>query len=522
MPEAHELQLLAQSDWRFLLPTASASSPNRIVVFGLSPDDCRSLERLGVATSVATSGPKSLPADVVVVTHDDGVAVATVVGDVVANGCVFWRVSASGLRGLRRLRNVERELRAHGFHIANRFWEPYGLGLPRAFVPLDSPTAAKWYVDRYCSRGSIQQRAAAAALKAGLRAFPFVAAFLVGRVSLTACFSSGNVASVLNVPQIPPGSGHPKPLLLAPGDALNRVVVFPFVRDDIEPLVVLKLSRGKHRSLRTTHEQAVLGRLAGDGSGANSAVPSALGTAQCQDLEVGVETCAPGLPLGQVLRTWPPRPSRQEHLLNACVDWLTNFTAGRTRPVVWGGEESTSWVEAPIEGSIPLLGGATSTDELIRDVLDQSQRLRGRVVPEVRAHYGFRDSNLFVGDHGIEVIDWEGAGPGPPMLDLLDLVLWWASVVSGVAEAVVLERVVADKADRVTRTIFRVVARYARAIELEPQAIPLLIVGRCALRAAARAEHDRTLAAVGANPYVDALHALGRRHRQFLDLVWER
>jgi hypothetical protein len=512
MRDGTELRVIAEVDWRFLLPSGSCSPTRRMIVAGLTADECRSLEGFGIAESVCPHGVSSETADVVAVIRDVGVDPTAVAAGVRCGGCVFWRVNEGRIRGLRRLRRVERELRSSGLGQVTRYWEPHGLGLPRAFVPLDARGAATWYLRRYGRGETARRRALTGFMRVFARWCPSVLTLLSGRLSLTATSNPGAAAAVLSAPDLADHAIDSFPLLLASGDALGRIAVFPFNAAQLEPSIVLKVSRPTHRATRTEREQRVLRVLAAEAGEAGRSVPSAHGVVRCQDAEVGWESCAPGRPLDLLVRRWPGHIAGQQRLLATCLDWLTRFTDASSRPAVWDNTMAGIWVDAPFERSLPLVDTVATTVDLFDNVGRDSAALNGVDVPEVWVHWGFRDGNIFVDGDRVTVIDWEAAGRGPPLIDLLDVVLWWAAAVCGTSEAAVVDRVLLGHTDPVSRTVSGAIDSYVERTHVDPRLVPALVVARCAIRAASRAEHDRRLNISATNPYVDVLHVLGRRH----------
>jgi Phosphotransferase enzyme family len=548
-PQAAGRAGFRRADWRFLLPTPPTGSFEHLVLLGGPAGVAEAVVELGLARRVSCEMPTEQPpesdgvrfADALIVLHDAGVAP--------------WRAARCLLPGGFLYCEIDRHLpsfltftpaRAHRA-LAGAGLSPLGVYWPvphfencRKYVPLDVSGALRWYLSTLFVATTLHLRLVELGVRAltGLRVRRF--APLVPYYSVTAVRppTQGLVPSLLAHDALPEELREPdvRPLVLTSGqDDGSRLVMLPFGADDVQPKAVLKVARLPAFNINTEREQATLTAVRAPlDRSMRHTVPEPLGTLRYGSLAVGVETCAPGVPLATSSGRWDAPLHRRIDDLRLAASWLADFhRQAQVRRPSWDEPEIAQWIEMPIAAYIRAFGVTSAEDELFTEIRRHSRRPVGASLPIVFLHNDFNPWNLYRSGQRLTVIDWEFGRDweherfGPALCDLLYLVTHWSFTVRHLVaedeqvryvQKLFVER---DPRDPVSGAAQVVLADYMCELAIDPRFLPLLLVYTWIERALDHTNRQRSLGrpvrdSRAGNQFVRYIATLAQHRDQFL------
>ena len=481
-------------DWRFLLPPSADMQYARLLLLGGDRATAAKVEAAGVAREVALA-PDGRRADAVACLAGAGLRLEEAASHVGTGGVLYYesnagrrvRVRTSPTRLLRTLRRLN--LTPTGL-----YWVHPSFTGPRTYFPLDVTGALRWYLHNLHSSAvpiagvdrALDRLARISPTGLG-RVAPRLAVFAVER-------RPEDVSSVaLPVAELPPLLRRPdvRPLLLIHGTDLTHAVMLPFSSSSSEPLAVLKIRRGDDGS--TPQAQAVLEKVRKSvDRPLRATLPEPLGTVRSNGITASVESFVPG----QWMRA---RLARRRLPLNEAIedlelatDWIGDLHSRfpfETRS--WGDDENRTCVDEPIEAFTRALGSTPAEADLFAELGRRADELRGTPLPIVWRHGDFSSLNVLRSGRRIHVVDWEMAGPGLPLDDVLHFTRLWLYLVRK-ADRPATFLAFCDLFlrpqyhDRLVDAGRAAIAHYVRRLELDPRFVPLLLVAGCVRRAIAR------------------------------------
>lgn len=276
-----------------------------------------------------------------------------------------------------------------------------------------------------------------------------------------------------------------RPALLTPGqDGGNRAVLLPFAPAGRQPLAVLKAPKLPGFNNRNQTEQRALSRLHADlPPDLAAAVPQSLGALQQGEVQVNLESYAPGVGMMRTSGGW--RATIEEKLadLRLAAGWLGRFhQATRQGSTRFGEAELEQWVLQPLQAYQEQFGLLGEEPALFDWARRRGRELLGRPFALVWQHRDFNVWNLYrQGDH-LSVLDWEGSRTGPALCDLLHFITHWNETARGLVS--LPQRlagfrelfVTRGKRDALATGVEAALARYLQALGLERDLLALLLV----------------------------------------------
>ena len=352
------------------------------------------------------------------------------------------------------------------------------------YLPLDVPGALAWYVNTVYPANSLKQRLFESLLRAvtGLETQRF--ARLSPLVAVTARRTSTARASVLGSAALPKPlqESELRPVLFT--DAGNRVTLLPFTEKSKEPVAVLKIPKLPTLNQRTENEQRTLTHVrARLDSAVRASVPEPLGILSYGHISVSMESYLPGTSLVRSSGRWGAPFKRKLEDLRLAAEWLTEFH-GQTqiRRSPWGALEISEWIEEPLELYRERFGLTIAEEHLFSAFREQAESLVGVPLPFVWWHRDFNVWNIHRDGRKLNVIDWEGGRPGPPLCDLLHFVTYWNKtarhIKSGAPELRSFRRLFLNppRGTLIARAIDGVLDRYLERLGIDRRFLPLLLV----------------------------------------------
>ncbi len=400
---AHGAELTRRLDWRFLLPRATF---RRAVLVG---SDAVLRDRalgLGLAP-VVDEACNGSPADLIVLPA--GARLADV-ADLAADGIVCLEVDRrrSPLLTPARLR---KRIRQAGLEPRGVWAVRPGLARAESYVPIDHAAPLPWYLRTQYRAMTLPQRLAVSVIKAlvgddGRRLAPVVPFYVM---------VAAKPDPVVNATE--DGSS----ILLT--DSGNRATLLWFPQDSDSPRVVTKIPKSQAFVERTRREQLAMvnlhRRLGDDLSGA---LPTPLGFTPWGDVTASRETVVPGSIVATRCRPGRRHIDGARRDLLDGSDWLTRFHIATADEAIDVAAEIVDLCEEYLD----RFGGAG------RELVEHA-RTTAPVLPPVRSvmrHPDFNVWNLLRDGDRLHVIDWEGAAPGPPLCDLVQLAVHWQECVT--------------------------------------------------------------------------------------------
>jgi phosphotransferase family enzyme len=469
------------TDALFLLPAPRRTIFDRIRVAGAPREVADSVAAAGLAIEVDTTSASRTPTDCLLLFQSAATPLRSAVEDLVPGGVLYWEVGSQSRRRP-SLRDVEKQLHQLGLSLIHAYWAPLDFRHTPVLLPLYRPAAMLWYLS---AMHGVRLPPASGEVLRGL--------LYAARPRMVITAVRRPEASVSNAVLARTRVGNSRQRLVAlvgGADAYGRVALLPFSPRSKRPDAVVKVARLPARNASIAHEQAVLLTYSARLRGATRCtVPRALGLSSWGKLLIGAETCAPGRLLSADPRRQVLPPAVRD--LRLVLDWLIDFQL-QTRSSAWDQDRCADLVERPIEEFRNAFGEAWREAELFARVRQLARSAKAGELPLVGQHWGLTDRNIY-DDHGrISVIDWEGGGPGLPMLDLVYFAWHWyrgsrAPADAGAQrEAFVRLFLAQQHVDARAAAVREAIAQYVTALGMTPRLGGILVTTTWITRALGR------------------------------------
>jgi aminoglycoside phosphotransferase (APT) family kinase protein len=485
-------------DWRFLLPLSPDAPARRLLLLGGSPALADELARTDIAKEVvAEPAPE---AEIVASLAGARVGLPEAARKV-APGGILYHESARPFR-----RDPIALAQRLGLTVAGVYWvQPRLLG-PRTYVPLDIRSGLRWYLENLrVERGRLADATARLVIALGPRRWSLFAPHL----ALVAVADAGAEPSVFARDALQPElQGSVSPLLLAHGDELSRVVLFPFARESDRPVAVVKLHRRRLPANEASDEHVVLERIREHlDPRLRETIPEPLATIPLAGRPATVESFIEG---DWLLALWAGRRSGAELAadLEVACNWLSDFhrqSVVERRP--WSVADGERWVGRAVAAYEEAFGVNDAERGLFAQLEEQARAAVGATLPIVWHHTDFSSLNIVRRERTIGVFDWENAAPGLPLDDLLYFVTRWLYRTLQAEGESKSERAVA--ATKFRHLFFEkrsgdanldlargAIARYVEALELDARLVPLLFAQAWLSRAVGRLRRETSSGSV--------------------------
>jgi aminoglycoside phosphotransferase (APT) family kinase protein len=519
------------TDWRFLLPsTRDVGQRRRVVLVGASDTVAADVRATGTTIEVYREGCPPGVADVAAVFRDSDVPIARVAQLLAPDGVLYWEIARSRWRRVGTTpANARTALRRAGLAPIETYWVTSGPAGPSMHLPLGHDGAVRWYFARHHGPSSRLRRSVGRILQAlakgrGRRLERIVPAFAVtARRAASAGDAEPQGATALaDADALPWATARDARLILLGGGEgpWSRAVLLPFERGGDEPAGVIKIARATAYVESLAAEQAVLARLqASAPHGIGQRVPVPLGSPSILGQPGSAETYRPGSSVSVRSARWPRRSTTMRRDLERAAAWLFDLhDATATGSVDLG--PSGFDLGGRIDRYVGVYGRYEVEDRWFPQLREVA--IGGRVaLPRILRHRDYGPWNVLVDADGqVSVIDWEVAGDGPPLVDLVYFVIHWCWIVGGRGsperDAQVLRRLLAGEGSAWYLDAGRgAIASHARRLALNAEAVAALVSWTFIEQALDR--HDR-LAAIGnalatdrsSNRYVRCVSALAQ------------
>ena len=517
------------TDWRFLLPSTPDVGPRRrVLLVGASDTVAADVRATGTAIEVHRERCPPGVADVAAVFRDSDVPIARVAQLLAPDGVLYWEIARSRWRRVGTTPATARTaLRRARLAPIETYWLTSGPAGPSMHLPLGHDGAVRWYFAHHHGPSSRLRRSVGRILRAlakgrGRRLERIVPTFAVTarRAGSAGEAEPQGATALADADALPWATARDaRPILLGGGEGpWSRAVLLPFERGGEEPAGVIKIARAGAYAGSPAAEQAILARLQASAShGIGERVPVPLGSASIVGQPGSAETFRPGSSVSVRSRPWPRRSTTMRRDLERAAAWLCDL------------HDATATGSADLSPSGFDLGGRMDRyiavygrDEVEDRWFSQVREVAvgGRVaLPRIVQHRDYGPWNVLVDADGrVSVIDWEVAGDGPPLVDLVYFVTHWCWLVAGGGsadrDAQVLRRLLEGEGSAWYLGAGRsAIASHARRLSLDAEAVAALVAWTFVEQALDR--HDR-LAAIGdplatdrsSNRYVRCVSAL--------------
>lgn len=422
-------------DWTLLLPASTILPLDAVMVLGGTDEAAQSLVEHGVASSWRRpDGPEDRCGFVVA-----GVGCALDLGliarHVEPGGLLYLEIDRRRRgRRLLGLGSVQRRLGRGGCQIFSAHLVTPNLTRPRRYLPMDNPLAIRWHLRTLFVAGTPRARLLRASLS-GVLATPAAGAVL--GLATMRYIVIGTSAHDHSAPLgVPMARGDERAIVVTSGyDTASRAVVLPFDPAARSPRFAVKVASSSRTTTGTLREHERLIDLHASLSRYTArALPRPLGLYTVGGRVACVQTCAKGPSMSTTVGHWGRRWSDKCRDLDVVVDWLNEFGAA-TRVDV--GLAQRDWKEtygdarASIELSPPVMQFLSEAEEVAR-----STPLGDFTVHQ---HYDAGPWNVHINGAEPFLIDWESDDlrpadcMGPPLADVLYVVMYWYFLVTNVA-----------------------------------------------------------------------------------------
>jgi aminoglycoside phosphotransferase (APT) family kinase protein len=497
------------TDWRFLLPSTRDVGPRRRVLLAGATDvvdaDVRATDP-ALEVYRDRCGPGI--ADVAAIFRGSDAPIAMVEQMLAPDGLLYWEVARSRWRRMRTSPAAARTaLRRAGLAPIETYWVTSGPAGPSMHLPLGHDGAVRWYFAQHHGPSSRVRRSVGWILRAlakgrGRRLERFVPVFAVtARRAASAGDAEPLAATALAGADAPPwATAHAaRPILLGGGEGpWSRAVLLPFERGGDEPAGVIKIARGGVYAGSLAAEQAVLAKLqATERHEIGTRVPLPLGFVSLLGQPGSAETYRPGTSVSVRSARWRRRSTTMRHDLERAAAWLCDLHDATAT-----GSTNLGPSGFDLGVRIDRYAGVFGRDEVEDRWFRQLHVATGGGLrfPRVLRHRDYGPWNVLVDAEGqVSVIDWEVAGDGPPLIDLVYFVTHWCWIAAGRGsserDAQVLRRLLSGEESAWYLEAGRgAIAGHARRLGLDAQTVAALVAWTFIEQALDR--HDR-LAAIG-------------------------
>jgi aminoglycoside phosphotransferase (APT) family kinase protein len=494
---------LHTADWRFLLPRATAEPLQHLVLIGGPVGLPALLRQVRLADHVSRELPRDHSADAVVVLHGARAPIPDVAASLREGGSLYYEVSRLTLdAALSSPARLKHQLRQHGLTASASYAIAPHPTQAMVYLPLEVPAALRWYVETVYDTLTWPR----ALLQWGYRAVRSVSSTLLAAtypwyaVTATAGPSRRQLPAELDrLHELT--DVHPDevvPLLLA--DTGNRVVMLPFRKAGSAPELVLKIPKVAAVNDRTENEQRVLTELRSRMSpGLQRTIPQPVALLQHDGISIAVENYLPGESIKHFSSRWTRSGSDKLDDLSAAGRWLGEFhrqTEIERQP--WTAQAAQDWLAQPIARFRVVFGETTAEQKLFASATAYAAALDDLPFPLAWHHRDFNIWNVFRAKGRVNVLDWEGGRPGPPLCDLLHFTTHWHEAVTRSIDEPrrmkALRRLwvpACRQRSPYVRGAHRVIQEYMQRIELDARFFPLMLLYTWIELALRRADQQR-------------------------------
>jgi aminoglycoside phosphotransferase (APT) family kinase protein len=468
------------------------------------------VRQTGLAREIYRESCPPASADAAVVFRDSDLSITAVVAMLAPGGVLYWEVSrARPARLWVTPAHARVALRRQGMTPIESYWVTSGTSGPSMHLPLSRDGALAWYFAVHHGPSSRLRRILGRVLRSLAQGRARRLERIVPVFAITARrdpdppdgTEAAPGATALATADVPAWAvaADARPIVLGGGEGpWSRVVLLPFGRGADRPTGVIKVARSSAYEGGLAAEQRALASLrATVPASIRTGLPEPLGPARVLGQPGSAETYRPGASIAARSTRFDLRRGTRRSDLERAAGWLRDLHVATASGSVSLGPTGLD-VGGLIDRYTQVFGSDETEDRLFR-------RLRAAIeddhpVPRVMRHRDFGPWNVLVDTNGqLSVIDWEVAGSGPPLVDLVYFVAHWTWIVvasSSVHEdAQLLGRLVAGGSAGWHTTAGRsVIARHARDLGLAADPVAVLFAWTFIEQALDR--HDR-LAAIG-------------------------
>ena len=501
------------TDWRYLLPLTHPSRGDRILLAGASDAIAAAVRHSGPYKEVYIDHCPPGSADVAVVLRDSDLPIAGVAAMLRPHGVLYWEISRTRSLRLGMTPAAARAaLERNDMTPVEAYWVTSGAVGPSMHLPLSHDGAVSWYFSVHHGPSSRVRRVLGPVLRSlargrGDRLERYVPVFaLTARRTRpvlvpTDPTPTAHGATALAAGDVPPwAAAHDvRPILLGGGEGpWSRVVLLPFARDADRPSGVIKVARDSAYEDSIRVEQAALASLrATVPPPIRRSLPEPFGSVRVLGQPGSAETYRPGASIAVRSASRAARGPTRNADLERAAGWLRKLHAATaTAPMSLG---PTGFdIGALCDRYTRIFGNDEAQGRLFQRLRDRPIHDDRHQVPQVMRHRDFGPWNVLVdAADELSVIDWEMAGAGPPLVDLVYFTAHWCWIVAGCRserrKARLLRRLVAgERSGWHSHASRSVIAREARSLGLDAEAVAALFAWTFVEQALDR--HDRLLA----------------------------
>ena len=475
---------LRRLDWRFLLPSDGSMRVGDAVLLGTDAALLETAADIGLADHVLTDLPEAESSvDLVAVLGHNAVDTQHVMNALRPGGVLYWEVDRRRAPRLTPQR-VRAMLVAAGMVPRGAYAIRPRRDAAALYLPLQSSSARQWFVDSVYTPARPVQRVLEAWSKSLMRwpgafaaALPFHVA-VAQKPPLQGATMAEELAA--HAGNLPPG----EPAML---NHSGTRVVFVFCDDAARPKVVAKVpkvpalvgrTRREHDTLRCLHDTVDADVAAG--------LPVPLGSATVNGMFATWESGQTGASMARRSGAWGATTATRLGDLDAAARWITRLhREHRCGERVWDGRTVDEVLCCPIEAYTNQFGVTDSERVLFRRVTARAVEFRGSL-PVVWEHGDYTVWNIVrrglpstdpAGD--VAVLDWEGAAPGLPYVDLFRFAVHWTEFASHRARHLgrraLLARTLFGDSTTVGSAVRTTLDRYLDAVGVDQSIEPVLI-----------------------------------------------
>lgn len=422
-------------DWRFLLPSFRGGRPDTLVLRGGDAAARASVEESGAAGRVVDAWPPDHPADAIVLLHGARETVEDAAPHLTDDGVVYFEVARPRRDALVTATPdlVRDRIRAAGLEPAGCWAVWPDFADYEFFVPAGSETAVRWFIEVELPASTPRERAVRQGLKAAARAVTGQRLLFTGRFACIAARGRAAPPAILAAAPIVAQAREARHIALATHGA-DRAVAICFDGGD-SPALVVKIARTVEGVAKTRDEQSALeGLRAAASESIIATLPRPLGVADACGTTIGLESYVPGRALVHMAAA---TPERKRKALSAAIDFIAQVHEATARPGAreWDQEAVRRWIDPAVAAYRDAVAPSGDEERLLDAMSERARALVGRILPTVTRHGDFTPWNLRFNGAALSVIDWEGAGPGPALMDPLHLLTHWLELANGAATA---------------------------------------------------------------------------------------
>jgi aminoglycoside phosphotransferase (APT) family kinase protein len=476
-------------DWHALLPRRRGFPPERWLLLGDGPELPRLAVELGLAGSATIAPDDAEPADVVALLHGATERLERAIGALAPGGYLYWEVDRTSLTmAALTPGRARRRLLAAGITPLAVYWVGPGWSRASRYLPIDPPGPIAWYLGTMNDSTGPVSSALRRILRMIVR-YPPIAALLVPRFAVVAASEPVAVETApaaLADPAVPRWvRSSPVPPILVTGgeEAWGRITLLAFEPGATAPSAVVKIVRRAEFDEATRHEHEVLLDLRRRVDAATRlTVPEPIALLQVGPRVAVVQDAARGSSAFARMRRWPHRGNERRRDLELTSEWLISLHSQTTRSRVTPG--SPGWgthVDVPLDRFSDRFGPRSAVARLFERMRQHTTALAADL-PIVLRHMDLAPWNVLIEGDRVRVIDWEVARDGPALTDLVYASLHWSFAAHGEATELARRRHLrwlfagSDGGDPDWSSIHAALRRYGRAMGVDPQLVPALVV----------------------------------------------